>query len=149
MLYKYPQAAFPYAALVEENGKRDKLQPEFELIDTGIFNEDKYFDVFVEYAKATEEDILIKITVHNRGNEDAALNILPQLWFRNTWAWGYDDYKPQLNASDNGNVLIDHQALGHLTLYLEQKLHFCFVIMKQTLIHFMELQIKLLLQKMV
>ncbi len=127
MLYKYPQTAFPYAALVEENGKRDKLQPEFELIDTGIFNEDKYFDVFVEYAKATEEDILIKITVHNRANEDAALNIMPQLWFRNTWAWGYDDYKPQLNVSDNRNVLIDHQALGHLTLYLEQEtsLLFC------------------------
>jgi hypothetical protein len=127
MLYKYPQVAFPYTTLAEENGKRDKLQPEFELIDTGIFNEDKYFDVFVEYAKATEEDILIKITVHNRGNEDAALNILPQLWFRNTWAWGYDDYKPQLKVSDNRNVLIDHQALGGLTLYLEQEtsLLFC------------------------
>src|SRR5688572_8534055 len=127
MLYKYPQAAFPYEMLVEENLKRDKLEPEFELMDTGIFNEDKYFDVFVEYAKAAEEDILIKITVHNRGNEDASLNILPQLWFRNTWAWGYDDYKPRLNASDDGDVLIDHEALGHLTLYLENKatLLFC------------------------
>ena len=127
MLYKYPQTAFPYVALVEENGKRDKLQPEFELIDTGIFDEDKYFDVFVEYAKAAEEDILIKITVHNRGNEDEQLNLLPQLWFRNTWAWGYDDYKPQLKASDDVKVLIDHQVLGHLTLYLEKEasLLFC------------------------
>lgn len=97
------------------------------MIDTGIFNEDKYFDVFVEYAKAAEEDILIKITVHNRANEDAALHILPQLWFRNTWAWGYDDYKPRLTASDNGDVLIDHKAFGHLTLHLENEapLLFC------------------------
>ena len=127
MLYKYPQAAFPYPALVEENRKRDRLQPEFELIDTGIFNNDKYFDVFVEYAKAAEEDILIKITVHNRGNEDAALHILPQLWFRNTWAWGYDDYKPRLTAADNGDVLINHKAFEHYTLHLENEagLLFC------------------------
>lgn len=127
MLYKYPQSQFPYAKLVDENRKRDKLQAEFELIDTGIFDDDRYFDVFVEYAKAAEEDILIKITIHNRGNEDAALNVLPQLWFRNTWSWSYNDYKPSIKPSDQGDVLIDHQSLGHLALYLEDKapLLFC------------------------
>ncbi len=126
MLYKYPQAAFPYEALVAENNRRDKLQPEFELIDTGIFNDDAYFDVFVEYAKASEDDILIKITVHNRAAEEASLHLLPQLWFRNTWAWGYENYKPRLHASDNGNVLIHHEGLGQLTLYLENKVPLLF-----------------------
>ena len=84
MLYKYPQGEYPYAWLAEENRKRGKDQPEFELIDTGIFNEDKYFDVFVEYAKNDTEDILIKISVYNRGKEDASLHVLPTVWFRNT-----------------------------------------------------------------
>jgi hypothetical protein len=87
-LYKYPQAEFPYAKLLEENRRRDKSQPEFELLDTGVFDEDRYFDVFVEYAKADVEDILIKITVTNRGPEAANLRILPTIWFRNTWSWG-------------------------------------------------------------
>jgi len=121
MLYKYPQTEFPYARLVQENRNRDRMQPEFELIDTGIFDEDKYFDVFIEYAKASVEDLLIKINVHNRSNEDAALNILPQLWFRNTWSWGYDDYKPQMMSSNAGNVMIDHEALGHFILHVETK----------------------------
>ena len=88
MLYKYPQNEFPYKKLVEENQKRSRLQREFELIDTGIFSEDKYFDVFIEYAKNNPEDILIKITAFNRGENSADLHIIPQLWFRNTWAWG-------------------------------------------------------------
>jgi hypothetical protein len=127
MLYKYPQSEFPYATLVSENTKRNKFQPEFELIDTGIFDEDRYFDVFIEYAKASEEDILIQITVHNRGQEEASLHILPQVWFRNTWSWGYNDYKPHIKPSKNGDLLIDHQALGHLTLHVEEKapLLFC------------------------
>jgi hypothetical protein len=127
MLYKYPQNEFPYAQLVEENRKKNKLQQEFELADTGIFNEDKYFDVFIEYAKAAEEDILIQITVHNRGAEDAPLHLLPQVWFRNTWSWGYNDYKPHLNRGQDGNLLIDHEGLGHFTLHLEHKasLLFC------------------------
>ena len=79
MLYKYPQQEYPYSWLVDENKKRNKAQPEFELIDTGIFDEDKYFDVFIEYAKASENDILIKITVHNRGKEAASLNVLPTI----------------------------------------------------------------------
>jgi hypothetical protein len=87
-LYKYPQAEFPYRRLVEENQRRAGQGPEFELIDTGIFDHDRYFDVFIEYAKAGPEDICIRIEAHNRGPEDAPLHIVPQLWFRNTWAWG-------------------------------------------------------------
>src|SRR5688500_18016491 len=88
MLYKYPQQAFPYSRLVEENKRRGKLDPEFELIDTGIFNDNRYFDIFIEYAKADVDDLLIKITVHNRGPEDADLHVLPHVWYRNTWSWG-------------------------------------------------------------
>ena len=86
-LYKYPQAAFPYRQLVEENGRRGRKDPEFELADTGVFNESRYFDVFVAYAKAAPEDILIRITAYNRGPESAELHLLPTLWFRNTWTW--------------------------------------------------------------
>ena len=92
MLYKYPQQEFPYNWLIEENRRRSKNDPEFELVDTGIFNKDRYFDVFTEYAKANTNDILVKITIHNRGQEGATLNVLPTTWFRNTWAWGYHDY---------------------------------------------------------
>src|SRR5258707_2018093 len=95
-LYKYPQAEFPYGQLVEENRRRGKNQPEFELLDTGVFNDDRYFDVFVEYAKADTEDILIKITVANRGPEVANLRLLPTVWFRNTWSWGGRDRRPNL-----------------------------------------------------
>ncbi len=87
MLYKYPQAEFPYARLVEENRRRGKNEPEFELIDTGVFDDDRYFDVFVEYAKAAPNDILMRVTVHNRGPEAAPLHVLPHVWFRNTWSW--------------------------------------------------------------
>ncbi|MBC7722562.1 MAG: glucosidase [Pedobacter sp.] len=119
MLYKYPQTAFPYDVLLSENKRRSKVDPEFELIDTGIFNEDKYFDVFVEYAKADVKDILIKITVFNRGNEDAALNVLPTVWFRNTWSWSGEEIKPQMMSSNNGNVIINHHILGNYYLYAE------------------------------
>ena len=86
-LYKYPQDAFPYQQLKDENAKRDKSQAEFELIDTKIFDDDRYFDVFIEYAKADAEDICIKITAHNRGKKTAPLHILPTVWFRNRWTW--------------------------------------------------------------
>lgn len=119
MLYKYPQTAFPYDALLAENKRRSKTEPEFELIDTGIFNEDKYFDVFVEYAKAGINDILIKITVFNRGNEDAALNVLPTIWFRNTWSWSVEEIKPQMMSSNNGSIIINHQSFGNYYLYAE------------------------------
>lgn len=121
MLYKYPQEAFPYSWLVEENKRRTKLDPEFELADTGAFNNNKYFDVFTEYAKADENDLLVKITVHNRGGEDASLHVLPTVWFRNTWAWGYNDYKPSIMSTNDGDILIDHDALGNYTLHLDVK----------------------------
>jgi Glycosyl hydrolase family 63 C-terminal domain len=100
MLYKYPQAAFPYEQLVEENRRRDKDQPEFELLDTGVFAENRYFDVFVEYAKAGVEDILIRVTAVNRGPEAATLHLLPSLWFRNTWSWGRDSRHPSVRIAE-------------------------------------------------
>ncbi len=118
-LYKYPQAAFPYDHLVQENRRRTREQPEYELIDTGIFDEDKYFDIFIEYAKAGMEDILIRITVHNRGKEAAPLHVLPTVWFRNTWSWGTDDYKPNMVVSNEGDILIEHRELGEWSLYGE------------------------------
>jgi mannosylglycerate hydrolase MGH1-like protein/glycosyl hydrolase family 63 len=99
MLYKYPQAEFPYDALVAENGRRDRTKPEFELMDTSVFAENRYFDVFVEYAKAGVEDILIKLIVVNRGPEAATLHLLPSLWFRNTWSWGKDDRRPTMRKT--------------------------------------------------
>ena len=99
MLYKYPQREFPYSALVEENRRRGKLDPEYELIDTGVFDDDRYFDVFVEYAKASVDDILIQITAANRGPEAAIIHLLPHLWFRNTWSWGTTGSKPILEAA--------------------------------------------------
>jgi hypothetical protein len=98
-LYKYPQAEFPYAKLVEENRRRDKRQPEFELLDTGVFDDDRYFDVFAEYAKADVEDILIKLTITNRGPEAADLRVLPTVWFRNTWSWGNHARRPTLHKA--------------------------------------------------
>ncbi|MGH9741269.1 MAG: MGH1-like glycoside hydrolase domain-containing protein, partial [Candidatus Acidiferrum sp.] len=95
MLYKYPQAEFPYANLVAENRRRSREQPEYELLDTGVFAEDRYFDVSIEYAKADVEDILVKITATNRGPEAATLHLLPSLWFRNTWSWGKDLRRPE------------------------------------------------------
>ncbi len=120
MLYKYPQAAFPYEWLVQENKKRTRNDPEFELMDTGLFDDDRYFDVFIEYAKAEMEDILVRITVHNRGKEEASLHILPTLWFRNTWSWGNDDYKPSMLSSNEGNIIIGHRELGELTLHADE-----------------------------
>ena len=99
-LYKYPQAAYPYADLVEENRRRGRQQPEYELLDTGVFDENRYFDVFVEYAKADAEDILIRISVANRGPEIAEMDLLPTVWFRNTWAWGIDERRPRLKRDE-------------------------------------------------
>ena len=119
MLYKYPQTEYPYNWLVEENSRRTRMDPEFELLDTGIFDDDKYFDIFLEYAKADPDDLLIKITVHNRGKDAAPVNILPTVWFRNTWDWGYDPYKPRMISSNEGNILIDHTQLGEYILHTE------------------------------
>src|SRR5574338_565667 len=120
MLYKYPQAEYPYKQLLEENKRRTKVEAEFELIDTGIFNEDKYFDVFIEYAKNSEEDILIKITSYNRGKEKAALNILPQIWFRNTWSWGKDNSTPRLFLDAASSIKLIHKKLGEYNLYYNE-----------------------------
>ena len=120
MLYKYPHHAFPYDWLVQENARRDRLKPEFELMETAIFHENRYFDVFVEFAKADAEDILIQLTVVNRGPDAASLHVLPQLWFRNTWAWGNSDYRPRLAATPEGHLQADHQDLGTFTLYCDE-----------------------------
>jgi hypothetical protein len=111
MLYKYPQAAFPYTQLVDENRRRGKNAPEFELLDTGVFAENRYFDVFVEYAKADVEDIVIRITAVNRGPQSAELQLLPSLWFRNTWSWGRDSRRPsaRLATSVPGSVCTELQ----------------------------------------
>src|SRR5438270_1206830 len=95
-LYKYPQRAYPYDNLVGVNGSRNRYDFEYELLDTGIFNDDRYFDVFVEYAKQTPEDILIRITAYNRGPDPAPLHVLPTVWFRNTWSWGPESTKPSI-----------------------------------------------------
>jgi hypothetical protein len=111
-LYKYPQAAYPYAQLVEENRRRDRSHPEYELIDTGAFAENRYFDVTVEYAKGSPEDILVRITVANRGPEAATLDLLPTVWFRNTWTWGNrPGPRPELRRDGNG-IAIQHHELG-------------------------------------
>jgi hypothetical protein len=100
-LYRYPQKEFPYAWLVQENKRRSKQDLEFELVDTGIFDGNRYFDVFVEYVKAGPDDILIRVSAHNRGPEAATLHLLPTLWFRNTWSWGIDDRRPRLARADD------------------------------------------------
>ncbi len=126
-LYKYPQNEFPYKWLIDENKRRGRQDPEFELMDTGIFDRNEYFDVFTEYVKSAQEDILIKITIHNRGEEDAPLNAMPTLWFRNTWAWGYDSRKPDLCASSDKVISIFHKDLGQMWLHTEgeAQLLFC------------------------
>lgn len=126
MLYKYPQEAFPYEHLIEENSKRNLIDPEYELLDTGIFNNRKYFDIEIEYAKASEDDILIKITAYNRADTPAYLCILPTLWFRNTWIWGYpkgpmNDVSsiPELVLRKANTIEANHPVLGHYYLYAE------------------------------
>jgi hypothetical protein len=114
MLYKYPQREFPYAQLVEENRRRGKDQAEFELLDTGIFDDDRYWDVFVEYAKAGPDDILMLVTVHNRGPETATIHLLPQLWFRNTWAWKNGAKKPTLKLHENGFIEASMTSWGSI-----------------------------------
>src|SRR5689334_2219689 len=119
-LYKYPQAEFPYGQLVAQNRQRGKLEPEFELLDTGVFNDDRYFDVVVEYAKADVEDILVKISATNRGPEEASLNLLPTIWFRNTWSWNQNGTaKPGLHRASTGVIELNEADLGKRWLYCE------------------------------
>jgi mannosylglycerate hydrolase MGH1-like protein len=115
-LYKYPQGEFPYARLVDENRGRGKDAPEWELIDSGAFDDDRYFDVVTEYAKSSPTDIFIRLTVHNRGPEPASLHVLPQLWFRNTWSWGYPVSKPQLHLEEDV-VVAESPVLGQYRLH--------------------------------
>src|SRR3989442_7009228 len=119
-LYKYPQAEFPYAQLIEENRRRGRSDPEFELSDTGVFDDNRYFDILVEYAKAEPDDVLIRISVVNRGPEAAALRVLPTLWFRNTWSWGQsgEGYwpKPKIFLAEDGTLAAEHLTLGSLRL---------------------------------
>jgi hypothetical protein len=126
MLYKYPQTAFPYNLLVEENRRRGRADPEFELIDTGVFNDNRYFDVEIEYAKADVEDILMQVTVHNRGPEDAVLHVLPQLWARNTWSWQPDSMRPLLVGRADDSISIDHPHFLHPRFFCEGRPEFLF-----------------------
>jgi hypothetical protein len=121
-LYKYPQAAYPYTDLLNTNKRRGRLDMEYELVDTGIFNDDRYFDVFVEYAKAAPEELLIRITVANRGPDASLVHVVPTLWFRNTWSWQQDAVKPVLTGSALQGVKAvraSHPELGEFTLYCD------------------------------
>ena len=122
-LYKYPQAEFPYQQLVEENRRRGQsgplLAPEFELIDTSVFDQDRYFDVFVEYAKASFEDICIRIRAWNRGPQKADLELLPTIWFRNTWSWNGENARPRLEKTGEGIITCRHPILGRRILHCE------------------------------
>jgi hypothetical protein len=115
-LYKYPQREYPYRDLVETNRHRTREEFEYELLDTGAFEQDRYFDVFVEYAKASPEELCIRVTAHNRGPESARLHVLPTLWFRNTWSWEDSNPKPSLRQSGDGSIEASHQDLGSYVL---------------------------------
>ena len=118
-LYKYPQRAYPYSDLVETNRRRSREEFEYELLDTGVFEGNRYFDVFMEYAKESPEDILVRITVHNRGPESARLRVLPTLWFRNTWSWDKDQPKPLLREAGHGAIQATHRELGEYWLFCD------------------------------
>jgi len=118
-LYKYPQLEFPYQNLVDVNRQRSRLEPEYELMDTGIFEHDRYFDIFVEYAKHDVDDILVRVTIINRGPDPAPLHLLPTVWFRNTWSWGYGTPRPELGRLDSYCIGISERTLGDFKVWLE------------------------------
>ncbi len=117
MLYKYPVNAFPYDQIIDESLNRTKADPEFELVDTGIFEGNQYFDIFIEYAKADKEDFLIRVTAVNRSDKPAPLHVLPTLWFRNNWSWGYGDYRPKLRSEKKCTIEILHEEIPMKRLY--------------------------------
>ena len=120
MLYKLTQDAYPYQELIDENARRKgRSAPEFELIDTGLFDDDRYFDVEIEYAKASPDDILMRVTVHNRGRDTAAIHVLPQAWFRNIWSWSDGSARPHMSNESRGEVLGTHDRLGPFALSFE------------------------------
>ena len=127
MSYRYPHAEFPYEQLITENAARGTDEPEYEIIDTGVFNDNRYFDVSVEYAKAGTEDILMRIEVHNRGPEQATIDVLPQVWFRNKWSWKTDQQRPRLKAADPGAITIEHPEFEGWRWIIEEadELLFC------------------------
>src|SRR4051794_25392080 len=126
-LYKYPQAAYPYTDLVDTNRRRSRSESEYELLDTRVFDEDRYFDVFVEYAKAAPDNVLIRITVCNRGAVPATLDVLPTLWFRNTWSWSKDATPtPRLTRLDDRTVAASHSELGERYLRWDRAVPFLF-----------------------
>jgi hypothetical protein len=129
MLYKYPIAEFPYELLQKTNKNLSKAQDEFELLDTGVFEKNNYFDIFIEYAKVDANDICIKITAHNRSSKDAPLTILPTLWYRNTWSWGYEEFekKPILSGIANSQIEVSHRLFDRMKLYCKDadELIFC------------------------
>lgn len=125
-LYKYPQEAYPYLGLAKQNKKKNKYDPEYEILDTGIFNDNKYFDVFVEYAKNNSEDIFIKIEIINRGNETAPLTVLPTLWFYNKWQYSDMGKKPSIDLLNNFSVRAIHENLGNYYFYFPQAEHLLF-----------------------
>jgi len=118
-LYKYPQAAFPYGDLVAENRRRGRGEPEYELVDTGVFDEDRYFDVEVEYAKADAEDILVRIHVTNRGPESATIDVLPTVWFRNVWSWHHNPTRPSLARAGSGTIVLDDPKYGRRYVHVD------------------------------
>ena len=122
-LYKYPQRAYPYVDLINTNRHRTRLDPEYELLDTGVFNEDRYFDVFVEYAKASPTDLLIEISVCNRGPDESLVHVLPTLWFRNLWTWWPEEPKPSLTDASKGTgastIAASNALLGDYFLHCE------------------------------
>lgn len=122
MLYKYPMEAFPYEKITGENNRRNIKEDEFEIIDTGVFDDNKYFDIFIEYAKKEENDIFIKITATNRSTVEAPLTVLPTIWFRNTWSWGYDEFdkKPILSGIANSQIEVNHKLFERMKLYCHE-----------------------------
>src|SRR3954464_5433196 len=112
-LYKYPQAAFPYDDLVAENGRRTRHDPDYELFDTGVFADGRYWIITVDYAKADSDDLCIRATITNHGPDPAPLHVLPTVWFRNVWSWGWGDPRPSVRF-EHGRVLADHATLGRM-----------------------------------
>ncbi len=119
-LYKYPQEEFPYEDLIQKNKSRGKNDPEYELLDTGIFDEDQYFDVFVEYAKQDSEDIFIRIEIINRGNKTAPITVLPTLWFYNHWQYAGEENKPGISLGTGNSLVARHHSLGEYYLYFQE-----------------------------
>ena len=126
-LFKYPQTAYPYSDLVDTNRRRSRHELEYELMDTGVFDDGRYFDVYVEYAKDTPEDLLVRLTAHNRGSAAASIHLLPTLWFRNTWSWsGIPSTKPRLTRLDERTIAAFHSELGERYLYCDRSVPLLF-----------------------